>query len=217
MKTEKPKSAFPTIKPKIDPAIAAKLKAQSAPAAKATSAKPGEIQAPGRGTQSPSVAADMVKVTCEIWLEVLHDPEKLSPVWAYIVHKNPPGVQRIGVVFNSAHWPVDGALARNDIRAARWLFSVALLERLTFHYGSPVVREAKFHLNRAVLGADCPLWQSGLWSAYPLKDHELTAPIEKLPIFGSSPDRGPHMVASFPVSVDSGLLREYERKWVKMK
>src|ERR1700732_5623879 len=91
------RTAFAPMKAKIDPGISAKLprSAQPAPAAKATPAKDEEIQAPG--SESPSPTGLMVTVTCELWLEVVREPERLNAVWGYILRQNPPGIQRITV------------------------------------------------------------------------------------------------------------------------
>ena len=94
--------------------------------------------------------------------------------------------------------PLDGALARGDVRAVRWLFSVALLERVSFETNRDILR-IRCHLVSTVLGPGKQGWESVLWCSYTMKSHQLTEVIETLPIYGTNPAPGPHKVATFEV------------------
>jgi hypothetical protein len=200
-------SAFQPMRARLDPAVTAELPAQpekpTAPIKENASKLPPDQTmrrdtADHRGQSSDPVT---VEVQIEISLELANRPEKSNCAWAYIERKNPPGIQRLGVVLNSAYWPTDGALARGDKRAVRWLASLAMLDRLNTWFQEPALKAARDHLVRSTLGGEFQLWQTGLWAAYALKDSEILAPIDKLPIYGASPAKGPHLVASFPVTV----------------
>ena len=185
---------------KLDPAVATKLPV--APKQEPTSAS--TQKAVDKGLLSSSVSPpdlETVEIRCELWLEIVNRPEKLNCAWSYAERQNPPGVQRIGIALNMAHWPSGSALERADKRAVRWLASLAVLDRLNTWPGNPVLRATRDHLVRAVLGNNTELWQTGAWTAYTLKDSEITAPIETLPIYGTEPQRGPHMVTAFSVTV----------------
>lgn len=191
---EKPKSAFAPMRAKLDPAIAAKLpvipqEEPVAPKAQKTAKSPASVQ------------LESVMIRCELWLEVVNLADKLNAAWGYIERKNRPGTQRIGVVLNAAQWPTNGALARSDTRAVRWLFSVAVLERLSTWLKRPELREARNYIVTAALGAGWEAWQTILWASYALKDHELTSPIETLPIYGPDPQCGPYRIAAFTLAV----------------
>jgi hypothetical protein len=65
---------------------------------------------------------------------------RLEKERCYIPRINQPGRTRLCAVLNSAHWPTDAALARGDVRAIRWLFSLAVLERLSFEPVGPITQ-----------------------------------------------------------------------------
>jgi len=122
----------------------------------------------------------------ELTIEVRHLPDKPNAAWCYVPRPQIPPVTRLGVVLNSAYWPTDGALARGDKRTIRWLFSVALLERISFEPRDSYVHAIRRHLVALVLGDKWQAWQTVLWTAYRFKDHTLTEPIAMLPIWLSS-------------------------------
>jgi hypothetical protein len=100
-----------------------------------------------------------------------------------------------------AHWPTAAALAKGDTKAIRWFASVALLERIALMRGNPILEAARRHLVELV--SKEPLWESVLWAAFSLKDHEITSPIVSMPIYGLNPQLGPHQWISFAVRVGS--------------
>ena len=142
----------------------------------------------------------VVPIVCELWLEIVHKPEKENCTWAFVPKINAEGVQRLCVALNAAHWPTDGALARSDTRAVRWLYSVAVLERISFASDHHVVAIRR-HLVALVSGKGRQAWESILWAAYSMKDSELTKSIATLPIYSTTPAPGPHKVATFTLAV----------------
>jgi hypothetical protein len=194
----KPKSAFAPMRAKLDPAVASKLP-QAVPKQQPPSASAKKTVPPSSSVRPPDLVT--VEIRCELWLEIVDRPEKLNCAWSYVARENPAGVQRVGIVLNAGQWPAGGALERDDKRAVRWLASLAVLDRLNTWSNEPVLRAARDYLVHAVLGNGAGLWECGLWAAYQLKDSDITAPIETLPIFGTSPNGGPHLVTSFLVTV----------------
>jgi hypothetical protein len=106
-----------------------------------------------------------------------------------------------------AHWPTAAALAKGDTKAIRWFASVALLERIALMRGNPILEAARRHLVELV--SKEPLWESVLWAAFSLKDHEITSPIVSMPIYGLNPQLGPHQWISFAVRVDAAELKKF--------
>jgi hypothetical protein len=165
--------------------------------------KPPAVPEPTSETRTTALRTDTPIVTppllVELYLEVRHLPDKPNAAWCFIPRPQIPPVTRLGVVLNSAYWPTDGALARGDKYAIRWLFSVALLERISFEPRDSYVHAIRRYLVALVLGNKWQAWQTVLWAAYRLKDHTLTEPIAMLPIYDCVPEPGPHKVASFEV------------------
>lgn len=186
------RSAFAPMRARIDPAIAIKspdVKPVTAPIIDKPPSKP-----------KPSWAAE-INARIELWLEVRSQPDKLNATWGFLPKHNPDGVFRACVCLNTLLWPSQGAIARGDKQAVRWLFSVALLERLSIctPRQNPELVAARYRIVKTVIGPDCQHWQSILWAAYALKDHELTSVIDRMPIYGEKPEPGPHLVAAFQI------------------
>jgi len=185
------RSAFAPMRARIDPAIVAK-----SPVAKPVSAP--SIEKPPTNPK-PAPPAE-INARIELWLEVGPRPEKLNAIWGYLP-KPISHTWRACVCLNTLLWPAQGAIARADRQAVRWLFSVALLERLSICTlkQNPELIAARNYIIAVVLGAKHDRWQGVLWAAYLLKDHELTKAIDTLPIYGAEPEPGPHKVASFQI------------------
>jgi hypothetical protein len=186
------KSAFKPMSAKLDPA---RLPEAPAVVPTPTGSPSSSSSLNGDNTETVSTPTMLVELT----VEVRHLPDKLNAAWCYIPRPQLPPTTRLGVVLNTAHWPTDGALVRGDKRAIRWLFSLALLERISFERRNSYIHVIRRHLVALVLGDKWQAWQTVLWTAYRLKDHALTEPIAMLPIYGSVPEPGPHKVASLEV------------------
>jgi hypothetical protein len=125
---------------------------------------------------------------------VLPRPDKQNCAWAFIGHGK--GYYSAAVLLNTLLWPVNGAITRGDKQAVRWLFSVAMLERLFVCTPShnPELTQARHQIIESVI----PKYQGFekiLWAAYLLKDHPITSALNDLPIYGEAPKPGPHLVA----------------------
>jgi hypothetical protein len=192
------KSAFAPMTARIDPSIAAKLpvRASSRPAETVTPKAEKSVRM--NSCEHHKSPIPTVPIVCELWLEVVRKPEKENCAWGYVPKSNVEGLQRLCVALNSATWPTDSALARNDTRAIRWLFSVALLERISFESNRDILRIRR-HLVALVLGSGKQGWETILWTAYVAKDHALTKAISTLPIYGENPEHGPHKLATFEI------------------
>jgi hypothetical protein len=192
------KSAFAPMTARIDPSIAAKLPTRPLPRPAESVAPKAEKTVSTKSCEHHKSPIPTVPIVCELWLEVRHLPDKPNCVWAFIPKANAEGVQRLCAALNNACWPVDAALARGDVRAIRWLYSVALLERISFESNRDILRIRR-HLVALVLGPGKQGWETVLWCAYTMKDHELTQAIATLPIYGENPAPGPHKVATFEI------------------
>jgi hypothetical protein len=192
------KSVFQPMTARINPSIAAKLPVGPSFRPEETVAPKVEKIVSTKSCERHKSPISAVPIVCELWLEVVRKPEKENCAWGYIPRSNVDGVQRLCVALNTAHSPVDGALARSDTRAVRWLYSVALLERVSFESGRQIIAIRR-QLVALVLGPGKQAWETVLWCAYALKDHEMTETISTLPIYGTSPERGPHKVATFEI------------------
>jgi hypothetical protein len=192
------KSAFAPMVARIDPSIAAKLTAKSSSRPTESVAPKAEKSVRTNPYEHHKSPIPAVPIVCELWLEVVRKPEKENCAWGYIPKSNVEGLQSLCVAINATCWPIDGALARNDTRTVRWLYSVALLERLSFESNRGILRIRR-HLVALVLGPGKQGWQTVLWCGYALKDNELTESIATLPIYGTTPAAGPHKVAAFEI------------------
>jgi hypothetical protein len=158
---------------------------------------------PSQSSQDAAKPTPLVPIKAELMLEIVDKPEKQNCAWAWVERKNnAPGVQRIGVALNRAQWPVGGALERGDKQAVRWLFGVALLERISFAPRGSAAHGLRWHIVRTVMGDMAQPWQSVLWCAYLLKDHPLFSAIDQLPIYGAKPVVGSHLVTT--ISLEAG-------------
>jgi hypothetical protein len=198
------KSYFKPMVPKLDPVRSPRLTEPKGKNGSVSAAVSPQGRWERRGlSRSDNGSAVATPGIAELWLEIVDKPDKANAVWAWIERKNnPPGVQRIGVALNRAQWPAGGALERGDKQAVRWLFGVALLERISFAPRGSAAHGLRRHIVRTVLGDMAQPWESILWAAYRLKDHELSEPVAALPIYGKSPAPGPHKIAT--VSLDCG-------------
>ena len=146
----------------------------------------------------------------ELYLEVINNPDKLCPAYAYVGRNDPPDVGRIVAVFNRSLWPTAAALERADHNALRWLAAGAILDRCLTWPTHPILRAVRCYLAQAGLGERWQDYQAGVWAAYALKDHALFASIDRL---SPKPEgRLPEKFACFDVEVDSVRLADWRVK-----
>jgi hypothetical protein len=162
------KSLFAPIKPSVTTTMA------SAP-----STPPAPLV---NGSSPPKDDGDIL-IPVEFWAEVVSQPEKLSPCWAFIGDwRRADFGRRVTVALNLAYWPATGAAARRDWTALRWLVSTAILERV-FVANHPVLCAVSQQLCQLALRREqIQNWERISWSAYQLKDTPFIGAIEAVPL-----------------------------------
>jgi hypothetical protein len=209
------KSAFPKIAPRVDPELRAKLppSATAAPSPHISPARSTTKQQPQPSNGAGNVAAkgtlgEPIKIEVELWLEVADAPDKHCPAYGYISQGQDP--QRIVAVLNKSHWPVPGALARNDGNALRWLTALSVMDRCGTWRSHPVLAATRRYLTETSLGRWSD-YQAGLWAAYKLKDNPLLARVPEL----ISNSMQPQKFGEISVTVDSMKLEAFRDKMAR--
>ena len=94
---------------------------------------------------------------------------------------------------------------------------MALLDRLAVWNGNPITEAAQLYLAKVILDTTYQSWKALLWCAYVMKDHGLTAPIAKLPIYGPAPKAGKHGWLKFSVMVNGMRLQGFTKTILKKR
>ena len=101
---------------------------------------------------------------------MVNEPDKNCPCWAFLGDPHKPDFGfTISIVYNTAYWPAQGAVARKDFQALHWLGAVALLERLALSR-HPTTDAMRSHLLGLVFARRFATWKTVLWGAYSLRN-----------------------------------------------
>ena len=119
----------------------------------------------------------------DLCLEIVNRPEKLAPFWGYLGDPRTADFgKRCVACLNAAHRPASAALERKDWRALKWFVSLAICERVSLETHA-LVESVRFRLGQLALARpSVDRWESILWAAYSLKDRELLAGLESVPL-----------------------------------
>jgi hypothetical protein len=178
-------SAFAPMRPQINVELADRLLQQS---------NARKLAANGSGSaaknQSPSAKVSEVPrvspvhaepITVDSAVEIVDDPEKLSPAWGFVR----PFV--LGVVLNKAHAPSRNAIATRDFAQIRWLAMLAIVGRLQGQcFREPEIKVVRQFLWKLVERPESALWD-GCGVAYRLSKHPVSKGIEKIDLDAAGP------------------------------
>jgi hypothetical protein len=212
--------------PRVDPTLRARLATGNKPEASGFQAtepvKPNGATLSPRGVQPQAPKFTQKKeipdtgppltIKIEFYVELINNPQKCCPAFAYLGRKDPPDTLRIVAVLNRGLWPTAAALVRDDGNALRWLVALAITDRCLTWPTHPILRATSRYLCQAAMGERAQDYQAGLWAAYGLKDHPLFA-IEKLSILKGKSEHSPEKFTEFNVAVDSARLESWRTKF----
>ena len=151
---------------------------------------------------------------CSIFVAIVNESNKTSPAWAAIGDPySPDYCCKITLFFNSAFWPIAGALERRDFRVLRWLGACAVLDRLVVSR-DPLPRAVYLDLATLALKRIPEAFERGnSWAGYKLMDHELFLKLETLPIFDDPTGGRGTILGSFNYKFRSDILQEWLQKY----
>jgi hypothetical protein len=202
MSTKPIKSAFAPMTPKVTTLSPRPLKA-----AKPESPPPGKSQEP-----PPSIPT--VEVPIELRLEVCNRRDRDPASWAYLAR----GVQAeraIVGVLNRNCALTDKALFKATLEVVRFLYALAIVERLLWSARALPAQETYAHLRKLFLEEAIEPWRAMILLASRLAAHELLKPIAGLPIFGANQVSDTrHLVGSIMVSMSAASTTA---PWLKRK
>jgi hypothetical protein len=186
-------------------------------------AKPAATRSNGAGTlnahsstfsttkKPPLPVAEATKITVQLWLEVVDNPDKYCASFGYISQDHNP--LKLTVVLNKHHWPTVGALARADSAALRWLVAMAVMDRCATWRSHPILAATQRYLVESALGRWLD-YQAVAWAAYRLKNCPMFAGVADLATKAAASSQ-PQKIAGFEVIVDSVRLDFWREKIAK--
>jgi hypothetical protein len=175
---------------------------------------------PVAAASSPLPESTTQTITTELWVQLVNDPLKNCPCWAFLGNPHKPlFCSAITIVYNTAHWPAHGAVARKDFQALRWLGALALLERLALSR-HPITDALRSYLLGLVSGRRFATWETVLWAAYLLRNLSPFTELDHAQLWDARLERGAsqrHKFGELTFSVDSEKLANWHTRNIRQK